>query len=622
MLRSLLLALLLIAPAWAEPLPADSGALDVRAFGAKGDGKTDDTAALLAAIAASGADTGRAFWQDRTVYLPDGVYLVSATLEKRYAGGGYGSGLLLMGQSQSGTVIRLMDGAPGFADPGRPRAVVYTASKHLDGTPTGGGKDYPGLGEGNDAYLNSIEDLTIDVGAMNPGAVGIDYLANNIGAIRDVTLRAPAGSGVTGLSMLRKWPGPALIQRLSIDGFAVGIDVAHTQYGLTFEHIRLSGQGVAGLRNTRNALAVRGLHVTGGAPPVVNRAPGGLVAIDGGTLGGAVDNAGTLVLRGVAVGGEERYGVLTGADGWQDQARPDWAMTPQDTPVHRSRPDRWANAAKFGAVGDGATDATAGLRRAFASGAATIYLPTGTYLISDAVEVPASVRRIVGMNSTIRPMTPRARSFARTSGMLRVLTGGRPLEIGRLAFDNTNGGLQVAIEAAGPRDVVVRDVVSAGVTLLDRKAAGGAVFIEDVCCGRIALAGPAPVFARQLDTEGAGVRILNDGAPLWILGLKTEGAGVVVDNRGGARTEVFGGLMYVVRETDGTVPAFRNEASWLSATFVEEVLRAGRLYRTYVRQVGETERELPAAMFQERGMGRMVGSLRASPVDAVNALSR
>ncbi|MBC7799041.1 MAG: hypothetical protein H7Z10_00330, partial [Gemmatimonadaceae bacterium] len=375
MRHSLPILLLLAMPAMAEPLPPGSGALNVRDFGAKGDGTTDDTAAILAAIAASGTDTGRSFWQDRIVYLPNGTYRVSAQLEKRYAGGGYGSGLLLMGESQDGTVIRLADGAPGYDDRRRPRAVVFTSSKHLDGTPTGGGKDYPALGEGNDAYLNSIEDLTIDVGQANPGAVGIDYLANNIGAIRDVTLRAPPGSGAVGLSMTRKWPGPALVQRLTVEGFAVGIDVAQTEYGMTLEHIRLTGQTTAGLRNARNALSIRGLQTEGQAPAVVNRVASGLIAIDGGQLG-AIENAGTIVLRAVLVGGRAMDGVMTGS-GWQAQARPGWVPEPVDTPIDRTTPpDRWANAATFGALGDGVTDATAARPRRVAAGAARGVVPT------------------------------------------------------------------------------------------------------------------------------------------------------------------------------------------------------------------------------------------------------
>src|SRR5262249_27973330 len=171
--------------------PGDSGALNVRDFGAKGDGQHDDTAALIAVIAAAGTDTGAFFWRTRPIFLPAGTYRVSDTLVKRYQNGKFGSGMMLIGEGASNTTIRLADRAPGFGDAAAPRAVIMTTAKLLDGTPTSGGKDYTHKGEGNDAYENFVERLTIDVGGDNPGAIGIDYLANNIGAIRDVRVVAP-----------------------------------------------------------------------------------------------------------------------------------------------------------------------------------------------------------------------------------------------------------------------------------------------------------------------------------------------------------------------------------------------------------------------------------------------
>ncbi len=50
-------------PAAAAQFPADAGALNVRDFGARGDGKHDDTAAVIAAIAAAGTDMGSFFWR-------------------------------------------------------------------------------------------------------------------------------------------------------------------------------------------------------------------------------------------------------------------------------------------------------------------------------------------------------------------------------------------------------------------------------------------------------------------------------------------------------------------------------------------------------------------------------
>src|ERR1700730_4424322 len=113
-------------------VPPDSGIVNVRDFGAKGDGRSDDTAALQAAINAAGPNTGAFFWRSRIVFLPDGIYRVSAPLQRRYANGAFGSGMILQGQSTTGTVIRLTDHAAGFGDPGTPRGVVMTTAKLLD----------------------------------------------------------------------------------------------------------------------------------------------------------------------------------------------------------------------------------------------------------------------------------------------------------------------------------------------------------------------------------------------------------------------------------------------------------------------------------------------------------
>ncbi len=122
-------------PRLAQTPPPNAGVLNVRDFGAKGDGVTDDTKALLAAIDAAGPDTGPNFWRTRIVYLPAGTYLVSATLMHRYANGGFASGMSLRGASPAKTIIRLRDHAAGFGDPAAPRGVIMTTAKLLDGTP-------------------------------------------------------------------------------------------------------------------------------------------------------------------------------------------------------------------------------------------------------------------------------------------------------------------------------------------------------------------------------------------------------------------------------------------------------------------------------------------------------
>ncbi len=172
-----------------------------------------------------------------------------------------------------------------------------TTAKLLDGSPTSGGKDYTHKGEGNDAYENFVQDLTIDVGNGNPGAVGIDYLANNVGAMRDVMVRAPDGSGAIGISMQRKWIGPALLQHVTVQGFATGIAVANTEYGITLDHVTLTGQQRIGLQNASNAVSAANLTIDTPGEAIANTAPDGLVVLahsrlTGRIAGSAITNRG------------------------------------------------------------------------------------------------------------------------------------------------------------------------------------------------------------------------------------------------------------------------------------------------------------------------------------------
>jgi hypothetical protein len=598
-LSRLLLALVFASIAYAASasprFPPDAGVLNVREFGAKGDGSTDDTKALLAAIDAAGTDTGPAFWRTRIVYLPAGNYLVSGTLERHYLNGKFGSGMILIGESRNATTIRLRDHEAGFGNPREPRGVVMTTAKLLDGTPTSGGKDYTNKGEGNDAYENFVEHLTIDVGDDNPGAIGIDYLANNIGAVRDVTVWAPQSSGSIGIAMLRKWPGPALLQNIAIRGFDTGIAVGNTEYGITLDHVHLSGQRAVGLRNDGNAVSAAHLDID--APtPIANSDPGGLI---------------TLVDAALHAPAEEKSisGTFSGSH-WQPfpgtVAMPDPPAEPDD-PI-----TSWVDVLRFANPASGNQDITQALRRAMATGAATIYLPYGAYTISEAIDIPPTVRRIVGMNAGITVTPQRNPSFARAGGMFRITEPGRPLLIDRIVFDMTNLGDQLAVEQTAARDVELRDIVTAGTSLLKRAPDGGRTFIEDVCCGQISVAGPAPVYARQLDTEGGGTRILNEGSPLAILGLKTEGDCIVLDNRGGARSQILGGLLYVVREADASVPAFRNTDASLQASFVEESFRPTSRYATYLEDIRKGQaRQIPASVYPARRYGRSVPLLTA-----------
>jgi hypothetical protein len=81
--------------------PESAGAINVRTFGAKGDGKTDDTAAIQAAIDAA------MYVEKRALYLPGGRYLISAPLHI-----GYGTSFMSLSMFGDGRRYR---GEAGFS---------------------------------------------------------------------------------------------------------------------------------------------------------------------------------------------------------------------------------------------------------------------------------------------------------------------------------------------------------------------------------------------------------------------------------------------------------------------------------------------------------------------------
>jgi hypothetical protein len=178
--------------------PADSGIINVKNYGVKGDGITDDTQAILRAIRENLVGN-----PGPIIYFPSGTYLVSDRLDWRDKDGKWQAFMTFQGQNRNNTIIKLKDKAPGYTDSGNPKAVIFTAAFFWESA-TAGGKDWTNLGEGGTAFRNFIFDLTVDTGSGNPGAIGIDYLVNNVGSIRNVTIRSGDGQGYAGLDMTRK----------------------------------------------------------------------------------------------------------------------------------------------------------------------------------------------------------------------------------------------------------------------------------------------------------------------------------------------------------------------------------------------------------------------------------
>lgn len=89
------------ANAWASAVSA-AQVFNVKAYGAKGDGVTDDTAAIQAAIDAAGAAGGG------QVYFPRGTYLISSPLRLKV------SGVRCVGESRTLTKLKKKSGTNGW----------------------------------------------------------------------------------------------------------------------------------------------------------------------------------------------------------------------------------------------------------------------------------------------------------------------------------------------------------------------------------------------------------------------------------------------------------------------------------------------------------------------------
>jgi hypothetical protein len=606
----------------ATPLPADANVLDVTHFGAKGDGTTDDTRAIQAAIdQLPPFDVGHP-WQTKIIYFPAGTYLVTDTIQRRDSGGRYLPGLVLIGQSQKGTVIKLADNSPGFQNASATKSMIFTGSGLLGGDPRAGGKD-PAAGEGNDAYMNTLENLTLEIGKGNVGAIGLDYLANNIGAVRDVTILADDHARV-GLSMTRRWIGPALIERVSISGFDIGIDISRTEYSVTLDSVIVRKSREVGLRNTSNSVPFYDLTIdTESGIGIANIGPQALIVGIKANISGrgevAFQNTGFANLQRVSIVGsfgdikQQNLTELNGVNGGKKRvADARWSLPIQS----RSIPDEssssdWVSVKSFGAIADPRVDSTRAINAAFRSGAKTIFFPTGQYKISGSVGIPASVEKIEGLFSTIfadrgpTQTDPKSRypvffTEARSTALAlrRLIVEGR-------------GGSDAVVEDRVSPPVMLQDIVAFALGFLSRSAEGGSVFAENISgVGGIRLAGPAGVWFRQLNVEAGGAMIKCDGTPLWILGAKTEQTLTLVDASNHASVEVVGGLAYrvSVKPNDPELPFLIASDSRLTAAYAEEAFFPNAVYSVHLQSSTDGRQKLIGATnFPLRGMyGRMV----------------
>ncbi len=539
-------------------IPDDANIVNVRDYGAKGDGKTDDTRAIQEAIRYA-LDRRTRFIAPKFVYLPKGTYLVSNSLEGRTAkdswNDGWRTGFILVGEDRQRTTIKLKDNAPGFTNVARLKPVIKTGSEN-----------HRGDGEGNEAQRNSIISMTIDVGQGNRGAVAISYLANNRGTIENVNINGTS-SGYCGIQMTRSWPGPCLLKNVKITGFNYGMKIGHNQYGITMEHVVLQQQRKVGIYNRGNVLSIRKLKSYNKVPVLAGMSRiSSVIVIDSDFRNGvskdtAIISAGNLVVRntaiqgyGTAIAGATYGGTIKGSSkaikikeyhGREPTSQ--FASTQrslnlpiEETPTfHTDNLSRWANVEDFGTITK--EDDIGAIQRAIDSGKEIVYLPNGRYKVSRPIIIRKNVKKFMGFQAFIE-------KTANFEGDEIIRFDGSSSSFSILEHLTVKG----IIRHNSSRALVLRHLDHSG---YENSSKGtGKLFVEDVQGKPYHIKHGQKAWARQLNAErNANPLIKVENSTLWVLGYKTEAPLTVAETIGGA-TEILGGLVYPLAPTSR--PAF------------------------------------------------------------------
>ncbi|NBD32737.1 MAG: hypothetical protein GVY17_07185 [Cyanobacteria bacterium] len=561
--------------------------------------------------------------QNRIFYLRNGIYNISDTLTVA----GAQRFNTLQGQSEANTIIRLRDSSPLFAEGVEER-------KPLLNIPPGGSAD---------RFQNEIYNLTFDIGSNNPMADGLWFISNNQGGLRHVTIKSSSHQEGVGLSLFSGLNGPMLAKAITIEGFHIGIRTGNAVNSQTFENIYLRNQGFAGIYNAQQIITIRKLvseqrlpipGLVNGDDPGKAQHWFGLVSIvdstfkytGEGSAPYAISAVGSAYGENISIEGYKhaafmdyayfRRGLVEnellslegkGITQWTKSYREDsrtqlvsrlfengistsLSLKVQDTPdVPWDNPSQWVNVAEF-AIGDGQSNDTAAFQAAVDSmkvggqneGKTTLYIPGDKkFKLNGVVEISGPIRRIIGLKGKIQ-----GTSDGVISGGFRIVDS-RKADAPIVRLERLSGfANNFLLEHQSKRTVAV--VNTTGVRI--KSNGSGDLYLEDVVAGfaNFNHAGQR-IWARQLNAEGQGTKITNNGAILWILGLKTEKYGTVIDTSSGGFTEVIGGLIYrVAKTTDDNSPMFSITNSHATFAGIGEMDATQSQERNYSTIISET----------------------------------
>ncbi len=586
-------------------LPEEQGGvINVKDYGAKGDGITDDTKAFQRALTRDDVAN-----KGKIIYVPHGVYLVSDTLEwpQGEHRGHYYKRTTLLGESREKTIIKLQDNTPSFST-GKGKPVIDTKHNKANG------------------FFNRLENLTVDTGYNNQDAIGIKFNSNNSGGIFNVSVISGDNQGSHGIDLTGAELGPLLVKNVAVKGFATGIKVGGGKTNsVHMENINLREQGKLGIEQIMQVLTIRNLKSFNQVPAIYVQGHSATLTLIGADLEGKNSNNLTAIETKYrkdegGTKGEKKtmntFLVDVKQEGYQQTAQV-YNCDTGELEIIAGNIDEWACGApvkefsqQSGILrlpvketpylendlinvaivkGNSGADIQAAIDK---PGVKTVFLPNTSYLVEKPILIRGSVKKIVGMRA----------SFARksTQPIFRFENGEEPVvSLERLA--------NISIEHNAQRSLVITRTV---LDSYQNTAAGtGDVFFEDVVSGLIRIRNQN-AWARSLNVEMippyAEAKILNDGGLLWVLGLKTEQIGTIIETKNNGSTEVLGGLIYINKSIPDTNPKqaqYINDQSQVSIV-TRSYLPSAKGYEVLVREIqDESVKDLTNP--NRRGEGRL-----------------
>jgi len=376
---------------------------NVKDYGAKGDGVTDDTAAIIRALTEGVSPT----FSDATriVYVPTGTYKISGTIPLYF-------GTQFVGNFKCRPKIVLAPNSPGF-NTGRKFVLeaTYGGSEHTSN------------------FYHQIHNFEIEISSGNSAAVVIHWAVAQATSLRN--LKIDVGSG--DMAVFAENGSGGFMSDLDITGGNIGLQIGGQQW--TFRNIKVTDTRQVGVAVIWNwVFSTVGISVTNS--PVGIQFQGG-ASTSMTILDASFTNCGTCVttdypkraqailldrvttnkcayivdrsLQGNANGEVKvnswRQGpafskgkALPAVQGNLPSNRPDKNL------VQKQRPDfddgSVANVRTFGAKGDGKSDDTEAIQKAIDS-SDSVFFPAGVYLISDTIKLKTKTALIGEAWSTL-----------------------------------------------------------------------------------------------------------------------------------------------------------------------------------------------------------------------------